>query len=134
MKKIFVVFVFLFVAFNLFAEEETYEREEQPTVVVMTYEPVVYYRPYKAAGISLLAIGLAADLAGGIVFYTGWFKNDDPMMYGGLITSLVALPVWVTGAVLFSIRRPMPKSKVELNNLSVSPIKGGAYASLGLNF
>ena len=134
MKKIFVVFVFLFVAFNLFAEEESYEREDRQTVVVLTYEPVYYYRPYKAAGISLLAIGLAADLAGGIVFYTGMYKDDDPMMYGGLITSLVALPVWITGAVLFSIRKPVPESSVELRSFSVSPVKGGAYASLGLNF
>jgi len=134
MKKIFVVFAFLFVAFNLFAEEESYEREDRQTVVVLTYEPVYYYRPYKAAGISLLAIGLAADLAGGIVFYTGMYKDDDPMMYGGLITSLVALPVWITGAVLFSIRKPVPESSVELRSFSVSPVKGGAYASLGLNF
>ena len=135
MKRFFLCLVLLFAAFNLFAEEEEeYERERKETIVIMSYEPVLYYRPYKAVGISLLAVGLAADLVGGIVFYTGWFKDDDPMMYGGLITSLVGLPMWITGAILFGIRRPVPNSSVELRNFSVSPVKGGAYASLGLNF
>ena len=114
------------------AEEEKYEKE--PTFMVMTLEPVVYYRPYKAAGISLLVVGLAADLAGGITYYTGWFKDDSKMMLGGLITSIVGAPLWITGAVLLSIRKPMPSKNVELSSLSVAPTKGGAYASFGLNF
>ena len=134
MKRFFFCLILLFTAFNLFAEGESYEREDKQTVVVLTYEPVYYYRPYKAAGISLLAIGLAADVVGGIVFYTGMYKDDAPMMYGGLITSLVGLPMWITGVVLLSIRKPVPNSSVELRNFSVSPVKGGAYASLGLNF
>ena len=113
-------------------EEEKYEKE--PAYIVLTQEPVVYYRPYKTAGISLLVIGLAADVAGGITYYTGWFKNDSKTMLGGLITSIVGVPMWITGAILIGIRKPMPNKNVELSNLSVSPTKGGAYASLGLNF
>ncbi|MBP5406309.1 hypothetical protein J6Z19_04065 [bacterium] len=114
------------------AEEEKYEKE--PTYIVLTQEPVVYYRPYKTAGISLLVVGLAADVAGGITYYTGRFKDDSKMMLGGLITSIVGVPLWITGAVLLGIRRPLPDQKVELNSFSVAPTKGGAYASLGFHF
>ena len=118
------------------AEEEKYEPEQapEPTYIVLTQEPVVYYRPYKAAGISLLVVGLAADVAGGITYYTGWFKDDSKMMLGGLITSIVGVPLWITGAVLIGIRKPMPSKNVEVSHLSVAPTKGGAYASFGLNF
>ena len=108
--------------------------EKEPTVIVLTYEPVVYYRPYKTAGISLLVVGLAADVAGGITYYTGWYKDNSKMMLGGLITSIVGVPLWITGAVLIGIRKPMPSKNVEVSHLSVAPTKGGAYASFGLNF
>ena len=138
-----MLFVLLFAVFTMFAEEQpadapneekNYEREKERTYVVLAYEPVLYYRPYKVVGISLLAVGLAADVVGGIVYYTGVLKDDTPMMYGGLITSIVGVPMWITGIVLFSIRKPVPNQSVELNNFSISPTKGGAYASLGLNF
>lgn len=116
------------------AEEEKYEPAPEPTYIVLTQEPVVYYRPYKAAGISLLVVGLAADVAGGITYYTGWYKDDSKMMLGGLITSIVGVPLWITGAVLIGIRKPMPSKNVEVSHLSVAPTKGGAYASFGLNF
>ncbi len=108
--------------------------EKEPTFIVLTYEPVVYYRPYKTAGISLLVVGLAADVAGGITYYTGWYKDNSKMMLGGLITSIVGVPLWITGAVLIGIRKPMPSKNVEVSHLSVAPTKGGAYASFGLNF
>jgi len=110
------------------------KKEKEPTYIVFTQEPVLYYRPYKTAGISLLVVGLAADLAGGITYYTGWYKNDSKMMLGGLITSIGGLPLWITGSVLIGIRRPVPNQNVELSSLSVAPTKGGAYASLGFNF
>ncbi len=116
------------------AEEEKTEKEPEPTYIVLTQEPVRYYRPYKAAGISMLVVGLAADVAGGITYYTGWFKDDSKMMLGGLITSIVGVPIWITGAVLIGIRKPMPSKNVEVSHLSVAPTKGGAYASFGLNF
>ncbi len=116
------------------AEEEKYEKEKEPTYIVLSSEPVLYYRPYKAAGISLLVIGLAADVAGGVTYYTGWYKDDSKMMLGGLITSILGVPLWITGAVLIGIRRPVPNQNVELSSFSVAPTKGGAYASLGFNF
>ena len=57
------------------------EPEKEPTYIFFTSEPVLYYRPYKTAGIALLVVGLAADVAGGITYYTGittrlvWHKN-----------------------------------------------------------
>ena len=108
--------------------------EKEPTFIVLTHEPVLYYRPYKTAGIALLATGLAADVAGGITYYTGWYKDDSKMMLGGLITSIAGLPVWITGSILLGIRKPVPNQTVELSSMAVSPIKGGAYASFGLNF
>ncbi len=107
------------------AEEEKYEPAPEPTYIVLTSEPVLYYRPYKTAGISLLVVGLAADVAGGITYYTGWFKDDSKMMLGGLITSIVGVPLWITGAVLIGIRKPMPSQNVEISHLSVAPTKGG---------
>ena len=114
--------------------EEKKEPEKEPTYIVLTTEPVLYYRPYKTAGIALLVVGLAADVAGGITYYTGWFKDDSKTMLGGLITSIVGAPLWITGAVLIGIRKPVPNQKVELSSFSVAPTKGGAYASFGLNF
>ena len=114
--------------------EEQKEPEKEPTYIVLTTEPVLYYRPYKTAGIALLVVGLAADVAGGITYYTGWFKDDDKMMLGGLITSIVGAPLWITGAVLIGIRKPVPNQTVEVSSFSVAPTKGGAYASLGLKF
>ena len=114
--------------------EEQKEPTKEPTYIVLTTEPVLYYRPYKTAGIALLVVGLAADVAGGITYYTGWFKDDYKMMLGGLITSIVGAPLWITGAVLIGIRKPMPSKNVEVSHLSVAPTKGGAYASLGLKF
>lgn len=110
------------------------KKEKEPTFIVLTQEPVLYYRPYKKAGISLLVIGLAADLAGGVTYYTGWYKDDSKMMLGGLITSIVGVPLWITGSVLLGIRRPVPNQNVELSSFSIAPTKGGAYASLGLKF
>ena len=110
------------------------KKEKEPTFIVLTQEPVLYYRPYKKAGISLLVIGLAADLAGGVTYYTGWYKDDSKMMLGGLITSIVGVPLWITGSVLLGIRRPVPNQNVELSSVSIAPAKGGAYASLGLKF
>ena len=114
--------------------EEKKEPEKEPTYIILTTEPVLYYRPYKTAGIALLAVGLAADVAGGITYYTGWFKDDDKMMLGGLITSIVGAPLWITGAILIGIRKPVPNQNVEVSSFSVTPTKGGVYASLGLNF
>ena len=114
--------------------EEKKEPEKEPTYIILTTEPVLYYRPYKTAGIALLVVGLAADVAGGITYYTGWFKDDDKMMLGGLITSIVGAPLWITGAVLIGIRKPVPNQNVEVSSFSVAPTKGGAYASLGLKF
>lgn len=114
--------------------EEQKEPAREPTYIVLTTEPVLYYRPYKTAGIALLVVGLAADVAGGITYYTGWFKDDDKMMLGGLITSIVGAPLWITGAVLIGIRKPVPNQTVEVSSFSVAPTKGGAYASLGLKF
>ena len=114
--------------------EEQKEPAREPTYIVLTTEPVLYYRPYKTAGIALLVVGLAADVAGGITYYTGWFKDDDKMMLGGLITSIVGAPLWITGAVLIGIRKPVPNQNVEVSSFSVAPTKGGAYASLGLKF
>ena len=114
--------------------EEKKEPEKEPTYIVLMHEPVLYYRPYKTAGIALLVVGLAADVAGGITYYTGWFKDDDKMMLGGLITSIVGAPMWITGAVLIGIRKPVPNQTVEVSSFSVAPTKGGAYASLGLKF
>ena len=114
--------------------EEKKEPEKEPTYIVLTTEPVLYYRPYKTTGIALLAVGLAADVAGGITYYTGWFKDDDKMMLGGLITSIVGAPLWITGAILIGIRKPVPNQNVELSSFSVAPTKGGVYASFGLNF
>ena len=114
--------------------EEKKEPEKEPTYIVLTTEPVLYYRPYKTAAIALLVVGLSADVAGGITYYTGWFKDDDKMMLGGLITSIVGAPLWITGAVLIGIRKPVPNQNVEISSFSVAPTKGGAYASLGLKF
>lgn len=114
--------------------EEQKEPEKEPTYIVLTTEPVLYYRPYKKVGISLLVIGLAADLAGGVTYYTGWYKDDSKMMLGGLITSIVGVPLWITGSVLIGIRKPVPNQNVEVSSFSVAPTKGGAYASLGLRF
>lgn len=114
--------------------EEKKEPEKEPTYIILSTEPVLYYRPYKTAGIALLVVGLAADVAGGITYYTGWFKDDDKMMLGGLITSIVGAPLWITGAVLIGIRKPVPNQNVEVSSFSVAPTKGGAYASLGLKF
>ena len=114
--------------------EEQKEPEKEPTYIVLTTEPVLYYRPYKTAAIALLVVGLAADVAGGITYYTGWFKDDDKMMLGGLITSIVGAPLWITGAVLIGIKRPVTNQNVEVSSFSVAPTKGGAYASLGLKF
>ena len=114
--------------------EEQKEPAKEPTYIILTTEPVLYYRPYKTAGIALLVVGLAADVAGGITYYTGWFKDDYNMMLGGLITSIVGAPLWITGAVLIGIRKPVPNQTVEVSSFSVAPTKGGAYASLGLKF
>ena len=116
------------------AETPEEKPEKEPTFIVLTHEPVLYYRPYKTAGLALLVTGLAADVAGGITYYVGWYKDDSKTMLGGLITSIVGLPVWITGSILLVIRKPVPNQTVELSSLAVSPIKGGAYASFGLNF
>ena len=110
------------------------EPEKEPTYIFFTSEPVLYYRPYKTAGIALLVVGLAADVAGGITYYTGWYKDDSKMMLGGLITTILGVPLWVTGSVLIGIRKPVPNQNVEVSSFSIAPTKGGAYASLGLNF
>ena len=138
MKRFLLLIALLLAVFTLFPEDETYQNgnaeKEKPTYIVLTTEPVLYYRPYKTAGIALLVVGLAADVAGGITYYTGWFKDDDKMMLGGLITSIVGAPMWITGAVLIGIRKPVPNQTVEVSSFSVAPTKGGAYASLGLKF
>ena len=55
-------------------------------------------------------------------------------MLGGLITTILGVPLWVTGSVLIGIRKPVPNQNVEVSSFSIAPTKGGAYASLGLNF
>lgn len=113
------------------------EKSDNPSVVVINNEPVRYYRPYKGSGTALLVIGLLADLVvADTLIILGVTNDSDKALAAGIVTGIVALPIWITGASLVAQKRPVPNQnqKIELSSLSLSPTKGGMFTSVGFRF
>ena len=113
------------------------EKSVSPSVVVVNNEPVRYYRPYKGSGTALLVIGLLADLVvADTLIILGVTNDSDKALAAGIVTGIVALPIWITGASLVAQKRPVPNQnqKIELSSLSLSPTKGGMFTSVGFRF
>lgn len=103
------------------------------------YQTKENYRPYALVGIPLI-VGGALELVNMSLFsaIAAYESSEDDGSWGYFTTAAVTSGVLgvgllVTGAVLTSIKRPI-NQKSALNNLSVTPTKGGMFASARFSF
>lgn len=118
-------------------------KSKEGDMSIVNNEPVRYYRPYKGWGITLLVLGgIALTEIMPIMAYCADYQlheDDDPDEYkkfkaAAIATGVIGGVFIISGAIITAVRRPVPRKNVEISNLSVAPTKGGAYASLGLEF
>ena len=98
------------------------------------------YRPYMGWGIPLIIIGAGAlaNMAWTSAVAVYYLDNGNDEAWAGYTTAAVMSGVLgtgllITGAILTSIKRPIDQN-FTLNNLSVTPTKGGMFASAGFTF
>ena len=112
-------------------------KNKEREIVIINNGQTRYYRPHKGAGTALLVIGLIADLGvSDALIFVGVDNNTTTLLTAGIVTWIIALPVWITGAALLAKKRPLPNQnqKIELSNISVTPTKDGMFASAGFSF
>ena len=125
------------------AEQTQQQAASQQNLQIRTY------RPYLGWGIPLIIIGAGAlaNMAwtsAVAVYYVdngdecGWSECGDDEAWAGYTTAAVMSGVLgtgllITGAILTSIKRPVNQN-FTLNNFSVTPTKGGMFASAGFAF
>ena len=150
MKKLFVILVLIFSVSLLFAENEaTSSRNnnsvspEQEKSSSLPNDQQTYSRPYMGWGIPAIIIGSMgivgmmgfsnaaascnADYDCSISEWAGW-------SYAAIASGFLGAGLIVSGAIFTTIKKPQKPKSVSVNNLSVSPMKNGVYASAGFNF
>jgi len=149
MKKLFVILVLIFSVSLLFAENEAtnsrnnnFVSPEQEKSSSLPNDQQTYSRPYLGWGIPAIIIG-SMGIAGMIAFSTAaasCYDDFDHMgewvelSYAAAFSGLLGAGLIVSGAIFTTIKKPQKPKSVSVNNLSVSPIKNGVYASAGFNF
>jgi hypothetical protein len=148
MKKIFAVFVLIFSVFLLFAENEptsgnnNFTSPKQEKSSSLPNDQQTYSRPYLGWGIPAIFIGGLgiAGMIGFSVAAASCYDDFDHMAewigfsYAAAFSGLLGTGLIVSGAIFTTIKKPQEPKSVSVNNLSVSPIKNGVYASAGFNF
>ena len=151
MKKLFVIFVLIFSVSMLFAENEATNKNnnsvspEQEKSSSLPNDQQTYSRPYMGWGIPAIIIG-SMGIAGMIAFSTAAASCADTDMddcslseglawsYAAIASGFLGTGLIVSGAIFTTIKKPQKPKSVSVNNLSVSPMKNGVYASAGFNF
>lgn len=149
MKKLFVILVLIFSVSLLFAENEATNRNnnsvspEQEKSSSLPNDQQTYSRPYMGWGIPAIIIGSMgivgmmgfsnaaascnADYDCSISEWAGW-------SYAAIASGFLGAGLIVSGAIFTTIKKPQKPKSVSVNNLSVSPMKNGVYASAVFNF
>ena len=148
MKKFFVIFVLIFSVSLLFAENEPTNKNnnsaspEQEESSSLPNDQQEYSRPYMGWGIPAIIIG-SMGIAAMIAFSAAAADFDDEFdtmdtwvgfSYAAVASGLLGAGLIVSGALFTNIKKPRKPKSVSVNNLSVSPIKNGVYASAGFTF
>ena len=148
MKKFFIIFVLIFSVSLLFAENEPTNKNnnsvspEQEKSSSLPNDQQEYSRPYLGWGIPAIFIGGLgiAGMIGFSVAAASCYDDFDHMAewigfsYAAAFSGLLGAGLIVSGALFTTIKKPRKPKSVSVNNLSVSPIKNGVYASAGFTF
>ena len=105
-------------------------------------ENLEFNRKIKIAGYSMLGAGAGIFIIGGVLFGVGAREKepgegaaDMNLVESGFAMFGIGSCLIITGTIMAPIGAIREKkARIELNNLSVAPTKGGAYASLGFSF
>lgn len=110
--------------------------DDEPYVPKFDYTPPTsgYYRPYMGLAITL---GIFSGLSLGTSLVLTFIALEEDQWKGfgegAVATAIIGIGLMIPAIILEHIERPI-SSKVSLKNLSVNPIKGGMFASLGIGF
>ncbi len=93
-----------------------------------------YYRPYMGLAITFAIFsGLSLGTSLALTFIAIEEDQWKGFGEGALATGLVGTALLISSVILKNIERPI-NNKVSLKNLSITPIKGGMFASIGMGF
>ncbi len=150
MKKILLLFV-VFISFQLFADKprfaatSVFDKTDSKSFGIIETSPKLTHSNYmeqaeannnlhnavamKKAGKALIGIGV------GFTFLGTLFCSFEDLIIVGLPFIIPGPIALVAGAVLLPLGiNKEKKAKVELENLSVTPTKGGMFTTVGFRF